>query len=424
MKPPANAVALPPGLMQHAQQTQPAPVVPPAINQAPAEPEQDDRPIWVREGRAPRQAELMGGGNNAGAATVGQMRAGEIDPVRVAITPDILGSFQNYQDRAYNALSGRLRSNFDQERARTEQDLINRGVTPGTPGYESVMRMFGQRQDDAYTQAGAQAIGVGLGAQGQAFGQGLAQSTLANELLRARENNATNISIANNSAGVQRQNFLDQLGFNNRTFDAQFGEGNRRFDLGFDEDRYRYDQDLGLRAGAQDMEALTRLFGANFGTTGYNNQLLERDFGRAGGLFGLTPSSGGRNDIDPTQAFGQNEQSRQAAYSAQVAQRNAQMAAAAQIIGAFAGACDRNIKNVIEDADTQKCLEAVNSLPLVRFTYKTDVQATPYLNTFAQEFNQAIHGVEAPTINHLDLFGALIGSVQELSRKVAAMEAR
>lgn len=134
-----------------------------------------------------------------------------------------LADFQQFGDAAYQDATRRLDPQFAQADDRFEQQMVNKGLSPGTAAYDKARANFDMAKNDAYGSARNQATLAGLGAQNQAFGQ---------------------------------QMGLGQFAFN------------------------------GQRADMQDLMALLG-YGQN--TNANNNQALNSDFNRAGGLFGLVP---------------------------------------------------------------------------------------------------------------------------------------
>ena len=113
---------------------------------------------------------------------------------------DPTGLQQKAADDFYAMQTARLDPQFERERASMEQRLMQQGLSPQDAAYQAQMEQFGQRQNDAYTQArlGAtgqsmalgnqmfnQALGgyqAQLAGQQQGFGQQMQQNQLANAL--------------------------------------------------------------------------------------------------------------------------------------------------------------------------------------------------------------------------------------------------
>jgi hypothetical protein len=100
-----------------------------------------------------------------------------IDPVKV--TPNSLGDVNPYIDAAYNQATSRLDPQFASAEARFRQDMVNRGIAQGSDAYNNAWDDFSRSKNDAYGSAMNAAMGQGLAAQGQLWGQGVQQTQLA-----------------------------------------------------------------------------------------------------------------------------------------------------------------------------------------------------------------------------------------------------
>jgi len=162
-----------------------------------------------------------------------------------AVNPQAKTNFKGYVDQAYDASKARLDPIFQQQQQGFDQSLVNRGIPVGSEAYSNASRDLRQSHNDAYTQAANAAIGVGLGAQAQDFGQDATRSQLANALLQSKW--SSDLGYAGLDEGA-------------RQFDVGLGENARQFDAGQDYnywDRgnfwdYQYD-----RADMSDLQWLT-----------------------------------------------------------------------------------------------------------------------------------------------------------------------
>ena len=101
----------------------------------------------------------------------------------VAVSPTSLTGMQPFIDAAYNQSASRLNPQFQQLQERFDQDMVNRGIQPGTAAYDKAYANFGRARNDAYASANNNAMGQGLAAQGQAWGQGAQQAGLAQAMM-------------------------------------------------------------------------------------------------------------------------------------------------------------------------------------------------------------------------------------------------
>lgn len=233
------------------------------------------------------------GGYNGGSGT-----PYGINPADIANpNPQNFGNWQEFEDNAYAGFVRQLDPQWAERERQLGQELNNRGIPPGSEAWTQAMADFNQGRNDAYGQARQQAQQAGLAAQNQAFGQNAIESQLANALLRSQwdmdtrmagigaQNNATNAQLqqALASLGLQRD-----LGFGNMGLQRELG----LYGVGLDYDRLGFAQD---QAGFGNLMQMLQ-FG--FGANQYNNQLLNDDYGRGMGLFGMVPQvSPGQVDV-------------------------------------------------------------------------------------------------------------------------------
>lgn len=100
-----------------------------------------------------------------------------IDPVKVS--PTSLQGYQPFIDAAMAQSKSRLDPQFQQEEAKFRQQMVGQGIPEGSQAFDDAYANFTRQKNDAYGSAMNAAMGQGLAAQGQAFGQGAQQTQLA-----------------------------------------------------------------------------------------------------------------------------------------------------------------------------------------------------------------------------------------------------
>jgi hypothetical protein len=100
-----------------------------------------------------------------------------IDPVKV--TPTSLQGYQPFIDAAYDQSKSRLDPAFQAQEDAFRQQMVNQGLPEGSEAYNAAWDNFSRSKNDAYGSAHNAAMGQGLAAQGQAWGQGATQAQLA-----------------------------------------------------------------------------------------------------------------------------------------------------------------------------------------------------------------------------------------------------
>jgi hypothetical protein len=328
------------------------------------------------------------------------------------IDPNILNSFQNYTDAAYQQQQRTLDPQWQQKQSAFAQQMVGQGLQPGSAAYDNAMRDFSASQNDAYNQARLSSMQAGLGAQGQAFGEGLSNATLQNQ--RDIAGIGANAQRAAASMGAHASMYgSDASMANNAANNATsqlLGLGN--LGLGYNAQN--------MQQGQNDFQNMLEAFG--YGRQGdmYNNSQTS---GAAQNLLGMIPNSG-PSPIDVTGAYGLNQSGQNAQYNAQSAQANAtnqtegQLASAALMMAMMMSS--RELKDDHGAIDPEKTLEAVKSLPLHEWSYKAEERK--HVGTFAEDFHKALGLPESQGIHFIDMFGALIGSVQALTTRLEAIE--
>ena len=72
-----------------------------------------------------------------------------------------IGDFQRFSDNAYNESMRRLNPQFEEGQRGFEQDMVNRGLSPGTEAYDNARSNFDQSRNDATATARAMAPATG-----------------------------------------------------------------------------------------------------------------------------------------------------------------------------------------------------------------------------------------------------------------------
>lgn len=249
-------------------------------------------------------------GNTPAANHIGQQ-------AQAQISPDILNSMQGYTDAAYQQQLRQLDPQWQQRQAAFGQQMVGQGLQPGSAAYDNAMRDFTASQNDAYSQARLSSMQAGLGAQNQAFGQGLANATLTNN--RDIAGIGANAQRSSAAMGAHASMYNND---NNNATTQLLGLGN--LGLGYQGQQDARDQN--------DFENMLAAFGFGNSQDMYNN---EQTSGAAQNLMGQIPH-GGPALIDVTGPYGMQASGQQAQYGAQQqayqGRQQAQQAAASTAI--------------------------------------------------------------------------------------------
>ena len=71
------------------------------------------------------------------------------------------------------AIMSRLEPSLARNRVSTETQLINQGLRPGSEAYDNAIKLLGQQENDARTQAVMQGLGLDISSNAQGFNQAL-----------------------------------------------------------------------------------------------------------------------------------------------------------------------------------------------------------------------------------------------------------
>lgn len=78
------------------------------------------------------------------------------------------------------AIMSRLEPSLAKNRVSTETQLINQGLRPGTEAYDNAIKLLGQQENDARTQAALQGINLDMSANTQGYNQALQSGQFGN----------------------------------------------------------------------------------------------------------------------------------------------------------------------------------------------------------------------------------------------------
>ena len=113
-----------------------------------------------KTGQITTSSQFTGQAGNAFQGLLGNMNAAAgMDPSQAG---------QAASDKMYGVLKGRLDPQWQQNQGQFGAHMANSGLEPGSEAYNNASRQFGQQQNDAYSQASGQAIGLGQQEQAQA----------------------------------------------------------------------------------------------------------------------------------------------------------------------------------------------------------------------------------------------------------------
>ena len=78
------------------------------------------------------------------------------------------------------AIMSRLEPSLAKNRVSTETQLINQGLRPGSEAYDNAIKLLGQQENDARTQAVMQGLNLDIGSNAQGFNQAVQSGQFGN----------------------------------------------------------------------------------------------------------------------------------------------------------------------------------------------------------------------------------------------------
>lgn len=353
--------------------------------------------MLANQGSVPQgvQTPAPGTGGNVNPAWNPQ---GGVSPFNATSGATGVGDFQRFADAAYDRQVGRLTPQFEQQQRGFEQDMVNRGIAPGTPAYDDARANFENSRNDAFEGARTQADQLGAALQNQSFQQGAINSQGLRELLLGREAADASRFGASASASASR--------------------------YGADRNAESNANNLAYQMQQGDFGNLMQMLNFGMGVNGQNNATQGQNFNQNAWALGQIPGMQAPGNLDVTSGYNNqyNAGLNQSQWQQQQNNANNQTYAQLAALG-YQMYCDRDAKDEIAAAAPEDALTAITSLPYATWTYKADVPSTPHVGTYAQEFNAALGLPAATHISPIDLMGALIGSVQALTARVKELEA-
>jgi hypothetical protein len=120
------------------------------------------------------------------------------------------------------AIMSRLEPSLAKNRVSTETQLINQGLRPGSEAYDNAIKLVGQQENDARTQAVLQGLGLDISANNQGFNQALqggqfgntAQQQALAQAIQGRQMPLNEITALMSGSQIQNPTFSPYQGTN------------------------------------------------------------------------------------------------------------------------------------------------------------------------------------------------------------------
>jgi hypothetical protein len=177
------------------------------------------------------------------------------------------------------AILQRLAPQMQRQREGLRTQLVNQGFRPGTEAYNRAMEQQGQQENDMFTQAAMQGIGLDMSANQQGFGQAATAAGLYNQGLgQDFGQGLAALQVSNQAIG---QNFGQGLSSQQLKNAAVF----QNFNQGLEAQKLRnqaIDQNMrnALMAQNSQNDAINQNFGRGVTSQQLTNQAIGQNFGQ------------------------------------------------------------------------------------------------------------------------------------------------
>jgi len=206
------------------------------------------------------------------------------------------------------AILQRLAPQMERQREGLRTQLVNQGFRPGTEAYNRAMEQQGQQENDMFTQAAMQGIGLDMSANQQGFGQAATAAGLYNQGLgQDFGQGLAALQASNQAIGQNYGQGLSSQQQKNAAVSQNFGQGlqaqqlrNQANDqnirnalMAQQSQNAAIGQNFGQGVTGQQMQndAINANFGNAMSAQGMNNAAMQQNYGQAGNIAGLYNSA-------------------------------------------------------------------------------------------------------------------------------------
>jgi hypothetical protein len=177
------------------------------------------------------------------------------------------------------AILQRLAPQMQRQREGLRTQLVNQGFRPGTEAYNRAMEQQGQQENDMFTQAAMQGIGLDMSANQQGFGQAATAAGLYNQgLAQDFGQGLAALQVSNQAIGQNFGQGLSSQQLKNAAVSQNFGQGLQAQQLR----NQSIDQNIrnALMAQNSQNDAINQNFGRGVTSQQLTNQAIGQNFGQ------------------------------------------------------------------------------------------------------------------------------------------------
>jgi hypothetical protein len=273
------------------------------------------------------------------------------------------------------AILQRLAPQMQRQREGLRTQLVNQGFRPGTEAYNRAMEQQGQQENDMFTQAAMQGIGLDMSANQQGFGQAATAAGLYNQGLgQDFGQGLAALQASNQAIGQNFGQGLSSQQLKNAAVSQNFGQGLQAQQLR----NQSIDQNMrnALMAQNSQNDAINQNFGRGVTSQQLTNQAIGQNFGQ-----GMSAQE--MQNAAIAQNFGQGSTERQM-----------QNAAIGQNFGQ--GATAQQMQNDAINANFGNAMSAqgMNNAAMQQNYGQANNIAGLYNSAAAQQYNQNMQGAQ------------------------------
>ena len=312
------------------------------------------------------------------------------------------GTFQNYQDAAYDQAQRTIAPQQQAQQKKFEQQMVNKGLTPGSQAYNLAQSQMQRGQNDQNNSATFGSMQFGQQAQQQAFGQ----------------------DLQNRQFGLSQ----DKFGENQRQFDLGLGQRESEFGRNMGQRESEFGRNFGEMQGQNNFNNMMGMGDFGMRLADFSNRNSMQDYNQMEGMLSHAPG-GSFNPIDTNQAYSNSMQGAANANTTNAANYGAMIGAVGNVASAAAmpSALEFKILNgVSTQAHRNRIAAKMLTMPVYSWDYKPQYAEKGDKRRFgvlANDFNR--HFVDDEDEQTIDLqryTAALHVTIQEMFAEVHRLE--
>lgn len=346
----------------------------------------------------------------------------------VSVGQPALDSFQGYQDAALDQANRMMQPSQDAAQRKFEQQMVNKGLDPGSKAYNLAQAQMQRGINDQNRAAVFDSMKFGLGAQQQAFGQGLEASKLAaseSQFGRGLDERGRQFD---EQLGQRSYEFDQNLGQRESEFGRNLGQRESEFGRNFGQQQYQYDRGQNFAENQGMFNNMMGMGNMAMALGSYQNQGLLQDYNMGQTLLGMAPGMMNQQ-VGVNNAYNTSMQGAQAQANLNMQSNANVMSGLGQMAGAAAFLSGQKYKRVYGETDPKDramIAAKILAMPIYDWDYLPEYRESGDKVRFgcmAEDFNGSIFDNEAEdTIDIQRFMAAMQLTMQEMFKEIQRLE--